>query len=229
MNKLRTKINMLKDGFLAGSFNEQFEIALYTTYLLILIISYLIFFISRTVFHLNHLTTFVIEVTIELLLLYFSYRLSYLTLKIILFFFGRYGRVVTKKDWKNMKKYGRKLYKLIWSNKSYGHCYDISRAIAVHLSDVQLMYCAISCKDGSLTCHSVIVKNNSVFDTNLKIHENYDEFIEDRKAIVYKFFSYEEYIKESFFNDIEDDLLKWCINNNVYLDFGNKQFRPTLK
>ena len=141
-------------------------------------------------------------------------KLSY---RLLFYLFGRYGKVVSKKDWKNIKKHCKKFYKEAFSKKSLGHCYYYSWGIAEFLQDAQLMYCSIMLKDGP-SMHSVIVKNNCVYDTNQKRHFNYDEYIELYEAKVYKMFSREEYCKKSFFEDIRKDLVEWCTKNNVYCD-----------
>ena len=135
----------------------------------------------------------------------------------ILQFLLRYGKVVTKKDWKNVKKYCKRLYKDLSSKKSKGFCYFYSWALANYLKDARLMYCAIQI-GGKLSGHAVIVKNNYVYDTNDKKHYNYDEYIKENSALIYKFFSKNEYERESFFDDIRDEFVEWCKDHNVYCD-----------
>lgn len=137
--------------------------------------------------------------------------------RLLFYLFGRYGKVVSKKDWKNIKKHCKKVYKDAFSKKSLGHCYYYSWAIALCLQDAQLMYCSIMLKDGP-NMHSVIVKNNCVYDTNWRRHMDYNEYIQLYEAKVYKMFSREEYCKKSFFDDIRKDLVEWCTKNNVYCD-----------
>lgn len=140
-------------------------------------------------------------------------RLSY---KLLFKLFGRYGKVVSKKDWKNIKKYWPKeAYKEAISKKSCGYCYFYSWAIALCLKDAQLMYCSQKSKDGQ-TAHAVIVKDNCVYDTNNRRHYNYDEYIKRYNIIVYRMFSEEEYRKETFFDDIRPGFVEWCAKNNVY-------------
>ena len=68
--------------------------------------------------------------------------------KVLWHFFGRYGRVVTKEDWKNIKRFCPETYKYIWSKKSDGHCYITSASIALFLDDAKIMYCSIKGKNG---------------------------------------------------------------------------------
>lgn len=77
------------------------------------------------------------------------------------------------------------------------------------------MYCAQTIKDG-WSAHAVIVKDNCVYDTNLRRHFDYNEYIELYHIVIYKLFSEEEYRKETFFDDIRSEFVEWCEKNNVY-------------
>lgn len=141
---------------------------------------------------------------------------GWLSYKLLFKLFGRYGKVVSKADWKSIKKqWPRKEYKEAISKKSCGYCYFYSWAIAQHLKDAKLMYCSQTLKDGP-TAHAVIVKDNCVYDTNNRRHHNYDEYIERYNIVVYKMFSEEEYRTETFFDDIRPEFVEWCAKNNVY-------------
>ena len=129
-----------------------------------------------------------------------------------------YGRVVTKKDWKNIKKYSDKEgYKILRTSKSKGYCYFYSRIIALYLKDAYLMYCSIESED-HFTAHAVVLKDNCVYDTNYRTHCDYDEYIKKEKATIYKIFSADEYRKKTFFDDIREDFKKWCAERDVYCD-----------
>lgn len=135
----------------------------------------------------------------------------------ILQYLLRYGKVVSRKDWKNIKKYCKRLYKDLVSEKSRGYCYFYSRALAMYLEDAELMYCAIQI-EGRPSGHSVIIKDNCIYDTNDRKHYNYNEYIKDNSALIYKTFSNEEYEKESFFDDIRPGFVEWCAERDVYCD-----------
>lgn len=140
-------------------------------------------------------------------------RLSY---KLLFKLFGRYGKVVSKKDWKNIKKYWPKeAYKEAISKKSCGYCYFYSWAIAQCLKDAKLMYCSQMIK-GRASAHAVIVKDNCVYDTNVRRHFDYNEYIELYDIVIYKMFSEEEYRMKHFFDNIRPEFVEWCANNNVY-------------
>ena len=128
----------------------------------------------------------------------------------------RCGKVITYKDWKVIKKsVTQEEYIELITEKSNGYCYYYSRLIAVFLDDAQLMYCAIKIGD-VLSCHAVILKNHCVYDTNERKHYDYDEYIKENEAIVYKMFSASQYRKESFFDDIREELVEWCRQNKIY-------------
>jgi len=138
-----------------------------------------------------------------------------ISFKIVMYLL-RYGKVVSKEDWKYIKKYcKRKVYRKLRSKKSKGYCYYYSRVVAYFLKDAQLMYCCIKCQD-HYSGHAVVVKNNCVYDTNQRKHFEYNEYLELFDAKVYKMFSAEEYRKESFFDDIRQGFAEWCAANNAY-------------
>lgn len=109
----------------------------------------------------------------------------------------------------------RKFYRFLVTKKSRGKCYYCSWFIALFLKDAKLMYCSQKCPKG-LSGHSVIVKDNCVYDTNGRRHWDYDEYIKFYDVNVYKMFSESEYRKESFFDDIRDGFVEWCAERNVY-------------
>lgn len=141
-------------------------------------------------------------------------KLSY---KLLFYLFGRYGKVVSKEDWKNIKKCHKEFYKEAVSKKSCGFCYYFSWTIALHLKDAKLLYCSQR-QDVGHGGHAVIVKNNCVYDTNNRRHYDYKEYLELFDIVVYKIFKEEEYRKESFFDDIRPGFVEWCKENNVYCD-----------
>ena len=141
--------------------------------------------------------------------------ISHFTIKIV-FRLSRYGVVITKKDWKKIKKRDYELYRKIWKSKVYyGHCYFFSRALALHLKNAKLLYCSIR-KDDEDISHAVILKNGVVFDTNLRMHFDYKEYLEKNNATIYKVFEKEEYCKKDFFDNIREDLIEYCNENDIY-------------
>lgn len=141
-----------------------------------------------------------------------------ISIKITYSLFGKYDKAVTKDDWKRIKKRNKRAYKYILDKKNIGHCYYISWILALWLNDAKLIYCSIRCSDGHHTGHAVVLRNNCVYDTNLRMNCDLDEYIKELDAEVYKIFDEEVYRTESFFQDIYQDFYNWCSERNVYCD-----------
>ena len=156
---------------------------------------------------------FIVAVTTKLFKLTWN-----ISCKLLFYLFGRYGKVVNSKDWKNIKKYlDNDIYKFLTTKKSLGYCYYCSWVIARFLNDAQIMYCSIQISNRP-SGHAVIVKDNCIYDTNERRHYDYDEYIKLREAVVYKIFSQEEYKKKTFFDDIRQGFVDWCTENDVYCE-----------
>ena len=135
---------------------------------------------------------------------------------ILLYCLGRYGKVVTKKDWDKIRESSPEKYREILSKKSIGYCYYYSREIALYLEDAELMYCSIIEVDGTNTAHSVILKNNCVYDTNERKHFDFKKYTKKFRVNVYKIFFKNEYQSDDFYDNIRDDFIRWCAERNVY-------------
>lgn len=131
---------------------------------------------------------------------------------------GRYGKVVTRKDWVYIKKNNLEFYRKILSSDSIGYCYYYSRELALLLKDAKIMYCSIEVEDGEKTGHAVILKNDCVYSTNTREHYCLNVYKKMRGFEIFKIFSEEEYRKEDFFDNIREDFVKWCAERNVYCD-----------
>ena len=133
-------------------------------------------------------------------------------------YLSRYGNVISLEDWRFIKRSNPQTYTRFWSPSSFGKCYYFSRWLAAYIDNAKLMYCSITLDDGTKTAHSVIFKDNCVFDTNARMHYNYDEYLKDFGAQVFRFYTSDAYLRDSFFDDIREDLLQWCADNNVSCD-----------
>lgn len=222
LKKIRKEITELKNDFFEATSESETRVLNMFNVLVHFTISMLIWIIGL-IFYIFNLKTIADVIgllsVIYIILAGFTKlfkvtgRLSY---KILFRLFGRYGKVVSKKDWKDIKKHWPKeAYKEAISKKSCGHCYFYSWAIAQWLEDAKLMYCSQKLKDGP-SAHAVIVKDNCVYDTNLRRHFDYNEYIELYDIVIYKMFSEEEYRTETFFDDIRPEFVEWCAKNNVY-------------
>ena len=139
--------------------------------------------------------------------------------KILFHLFGKYGYCVSKKDWAIIKKKSPNVYKFLNSKKSSGTCYLSSWLIALHLKGAQIMYLGYGDSKDTLTAHAVVVKGNVVYDTNARMHANIFEYLEFSNAKVFKIYDEKQYRKKSFFDDIRDEFVPWCQENNITCNF----------
>lgn len=223
MKKIRTQIKEIKEGFLNAKIKEKYPAYVCANAIFIFCVFIIIYTISAIVcnyFMIIGLAMIAISIILVLVFL-FSQKAFCITLPISMrifnYFFARYGKVITRNDWKRIRKNNKKAYKLIWDKNSIGKCYGITYILATWIKDAKIMYCSIECKNGR-TAHAVLLKNNCIYDTNIRQHYDYDEYIEMLKVEVYQIFEKEVYSKRSFFDDIRDDFKKWCAERNVYCD-----------
>ena len=224
MKKFRKRLLEMKEGNLDAKFEKARDSFIFANIVFISIVAMAITYASMIfiVFNLKYISYIIATIT---LLAFFFFQLHPkafmkvmpFSARILLNVFGRYGRVVTKEDWKNIKKYCPMLYKKVWKKDSLGHCYFYSWAIALYLKNAEIMYCSIDTKDGA-TGHAVIVKNNCVYDTNRRQHYDLEEYKELFGVNIYKLFSEKEYREEKFFDNIREGFVNWCAENNVYCD-----------
>lgn len=219
---MRELIKDLKKDFFEAKDETYLNVLNYFNCLVIFVIFIACIIISLILCFLNlEILSFIITtLSIVYLILALKTRVFRLTglmsYKLLFYLFGRYGKVVSKQDWKNIKKYwSKKHYRKACTKKSKGYCYFYSWAIANFLRDAQIMYCSIQIH-GRPSGHSVIVKNNCVYDTNEIKHYDFDDYIKHQEAVIYKMFSEDEYRKATFFDDIRDGFVEWCAKNNVY-------------
>lgn len=221
--KVRQYFKEMKKQFLSGSYEGKAKALLWIDLSVVYIIFLFLYSISYIVYSAYGITWIgIVLFSISLAVLYIQriwMLFAPISIIILCRIFARYGNVVHRRDWKNLKKFCPKGYKLVWSKKAIGKCYDISWIIALYIKDAKLMYCSIRVKDGSTTAHSVIVKDNCVYDTNKREHFDYDEYLKDQAVEVYKIFDKDIYQKESFFDDIRDDFVKWCSEKSVICYF----------
>ena len=75
--------------------------------------------------------------------------ISNLTIKFV-FWLSKNGSVISKNDWKDLKKNDRRLYNNLKKKKKYyGHCYYFSRALALKIKEAKLLYCSIKNQEKS--------------------------------------------------------------------------------
>lgn len=224
MKKFRQRILEIKEGFLSGKCDESYPaymLANSTFIFVIFLISYTISAIVHNYFKIVGGSMLVISIILFFVFEFsdraFSKTIKY-SGKIFTRIFGRYGKVVRKDDWKRIKKKNRDAYKFIWDKNNIGHCYMVAWVLSLWIEDAKLMYCSVKRKQGDWTAHAVVVKNNCVYDTNLRNHYDYDEYIKIFEAEVYQIFEEETYCKKSFFDDVRQGFKEWCAERNVYCD-----------
>lgn len=136
----------------------------------------------------------------------------------IIFLLGRNGDVVSQKDWKRIKREDPELYRDMWKSKKYkGHCYYYARRLAMQLEGAELLYLSIMYQ-GRYISHVVVKKADCVFDTNARIHFNLSEYLNLNNAKIYSTFSKQEYSQDEFFEQIRDDLKKYCQEHDIFCD-----------
>lgn len=224
MKKFRQYFFEIKEGFLDAK-NETTQPAVELAYTVFICTIYLMLSlfpaILDEVFNLTLYAYIILSILTIALFIFVIYPkaiewASRFSTHLLFKLFGRYGRVVTNEDWKRIKKKCPKLYKDLFSKKSYGHCYFYSWKIALFLKDAELMYGSFKRSDGSSSGHSVIVKNNCVYDTNSRLHYDIDEYKQLLDFDVYKMFSEKEYRTKDFFDNIRDGFVQWCAERNAY-------------
>ena len=224
MKKFRQTFLEMGNGLLDLK-EDKLALALFYTNIIVISIIYLTVCFTSMIFMAFDLSIVHYIITaiamLMLVIVFFNSNLFWkfgpLSCELIVYFFGRYGKVVTKEDWGKIKKKCLRLYIDMWWSKKYrGHCYWYSWCIALFLKDAKLMYCSIEKENGERTGHSVIVKNDCVFDTNQRQHYDLEKYKTDTGVIVYKMFSEKEYRSKTFFEDIKEEYMKWCKENNSY-------------
>lgn len=225
MSKLRLAFKEIKEGLLSWETERMIVGFLIANNLLILLFYVIANVILVIIPNIIGLSTFASVMCVMLGAIFWMFLLwnkAYnmvmrLTIKILIRLLGKYGYVIRKKDWKHIKKCSRKIYRELLSKKCLGYCYIYSWFVAINLEDTKLMYCSIESSNG-VTAHSVVLKNNSIYDTNQRRHYNYETYMKVFGVKIYKIFEEHEFNRETFFEDTYKDFENWCKQNNVYCD-----------
>lgn len=225
MDKIRKTFLEVREGFLDAKSTKAYYAFYFANVIfiigvgtiIILLSSILLFYGQKTLFFYIAICTIILCMFFHINTKAFVSTVPFSS-GILTRLFGRYGRVVTKKDWENLKKYCPIIYKDALSDKSNGHCYFYSWAIALYLKNAKIMYCGVRRKKGDYTGHAVIVKKGCVYDTNRRQHYDLKEYKKMFHVKVYKLFSRKEYATIDFFDNIRRDFADWCEKNNIYCD-----------
>ncbi len=129
---------------------------------------------------------------------------------------GRYGYVVSEKDWLKIKKKDPMLYQYLIAENNEGHCYFVSWALALQIHDAKLMYCCVLNENGILIGKATITKGNWIYDPNLGKHFKIEEYQRRYQAKVYKIFERKEFRSINFFDTIKEEFEQWCSEKGAY-------------
>lgn len=133
-------------------------------------------------------------------------------------FFTLNGKALGKEEWKKIKKYDFGLYRELLCDDSLHLCYFYSLKIAKVIKDSTLIwgYVEPCFKNNTYrAAHALIIKNNYVYDSNLKLSIKYDDYASLYNLKIYKSWNYNVYSKKFFREDERAEFRKWCINNDV--------------
>lgn len=122
------------------------------------------------------------------------------------------SKVISRKDWKAIKKHDKKSYKVLLSYLSHNKCYVSSFYIANVLKnkDVKIIWLTITF-NGKTFGHSVLAKNNYIYDSNFRKTYLQEDYLKHCHSKVFREFSLEEYLT--------DDIQK---NSNPFTHFSNE-------
>lgn len=225
MGKIRKTFLEVREGFLDAKSTKAYYAYFFANVIFIIGVGIATILLSSILLFYNQKQLFFYITIATIILCSFFYINTKAFISVVPFsseiltrLFGRYGRVITKNDWENIKKYCPIIYEKALSGKSNGHCYFYSWAIALYLKNAKIMYCSVRRKNGEDTGHAVIVKKGCVYDTNRRQHYDLKEYKKMFHVKVYKFFSREEYATIDFFDNIREGFADWCAKNNVYCD-----------
>lgn len=131
-------------------------------------------------------------------------------------------KVISFKDWKIIKKRNQVLYDKARSEDCNNKCYFTSYAIANTLENPDIKVLWISIEASNHRCgHSVIVRNDKIYDSNLRRTYNREEYLKAYRAEIFKEYSIEEYMNKSNLKKEQFDFLdweefgKWCEEKNI--------------
>lgn len=219
MKKIRETFSEFKQDFIS---RKSFAVVAFSNILFLLITYNLLLLFSFIIYEtLNKFFGNVLMITVTIIYYIFLFwrkafsSVTPVSLRLFYKLFGGYGKVISKADWKRIRKSNKEAYKFFFDDESIGHCYFVSHALASWLTDVKLMYCSVKTNNGK-SGHSVIIKDNCVYDTNIRRHYDLEEYIEMLDVEIYKIFDEDEFSKEDFFDNIRQDFINWCAERNVY-------------
>ena len=147
----------------------------------------------------------------------YQIRTLKLTEFIMRYFVTLKGAVISKAEWRKIKKKDKYFFQDITSDECNHKCYYYARELALIIKDVKLMYVSICdyAHDNEKYAHAIIRRDNKIYDTNLRRTFNLDKYTKLCGMEIYKEWNYEEYSKIDFYKCVKEDFVSWCNKNNV--------------
>lgn len=127
------------------------------------------------------------------------------------------GNAVSKDDFKVIKKQKPRLYWEITSDYCGGKCYSYARDIALLFTDAKLIYCAATnpFKEDQVFAHAILERNGEIYDTNRRMSYKIEDYEKIFKVQIYKKWTYDEFCRDDFQEEVRDDFRRWCQENGV--------------
>lgn len=199
-----------------ASFLSKNIIVLELLVLLVLLIGILNSYIAENN---NYINLIYIGVPISILTIACSLKVS--SLKDIIQNVCLYNqKVITFKDWWDIRKYSRSLYKQIRTDECKRLCYDTVYSIANVIRNPEIKIVWVSLEDYTLNQrvgHAVLKKGNYIYDSNIRRTFNIQEYFENNKVELYREFELADYLENRYEMDtlIFEDFEAWCIYHNA--------------
>lgn len=126
--------------------------------------------------------------------------------------------VISFNDWKKLKKVSKTNYDYLRSVNSIGECYRATYYIAnvLRKKQIKIMW-LVNCDSTHKYGHAVLVKNNWIYDTNMRKTYSKRKYLELNQSKIFKKFYIDEYLAENI-----DQLISYEVNN----DFVFRRLRP---
>lgn len=126
--------------------------------------------------------------------------------------------VLSKKDWKLIKKTNKELYEDLLGDKSDDDSFYYARQIGLIVKDVELMYVAINDKsEDEVRAHALVKRDGKVYDPFLKRSFNLNDYARLYEMETYEIWSFKEYSKRNFEESVKKDFTNWCAENEFWL------------
>ena len=127
------------------------------------------------------------------------------------------GNALNKNDFKVIKKQNKSLYYEITSNYCKGICYLYARDIALLFPDSNLIYCAATnpTKQDEIFAHAILERNGEIYDTNRRMSYKIEDYQKIFKIDIFKKWTYEEFSKNNFQDEVREEFRRWCKEKNV--------------